>query len=324
MERQHRHGEAFGLTKCAGQLGLPHSIQRILREKQEVTNVPSAYWHAAPLTDEDPFEWHFTMKGPVDSEFEGGAYHGRIVLPRNYPYGPPCVMLLTQNGRFETGRKVCLSASNYHPELWQPAWGLRTMLDALHAFFPTDGEGALHALDWPKDVRRKIARDSGVWTCSVCRKSNAKIVEENCPKISEKRPALPDYIGRVPVRASEKVETSNHTHDSPTTGHEDTLRPPIPQSPLSSSTAPEEQSPTSSLSSALDHSSTKSRVTTELKDHSNSSSNENRTSVPPTELSRTVPKITCTNMFLLVLDLTMLAIGTCAILLIVHIFVSPS
>lgn len=92
------------------------------------------------------------------------------MLPQNYPLAPPSFTLLNQNGRlerggyyypctydclhrFEVGRKVCLSASNYHPELWQPAWGIRTMLDALHAFFATPGDGAVHSLNWPSDVR---------------------------------------------------------------------------------------------------------------------------------------------------------------------------
>ncbi len=41
------------------------------------------------------FEWHFTIRGPADSEFEGGIYHGRIVLPPEYPMKPPSIILLT-------------------------------------------------------------------------------------------------------------------------------------------------------------------------------------------------------------------------------------
>ena len=61
----------------------------------------------------------------------------------NYPFAPPQIMLLTPNGRFEISKKICLSMSNYHPELWQPAWGLRTMIEALRSFFPSPPEGAL-------------------------------------------------------------------------------------------------------------------------------------------------------------------------------------
>lgn len=41
------------------------------------------------------FEWHFTVRGPPDTEFEGGRYHGRIILPPEYPMKPPSIMLLT-------------------------------------------------------------------------------------------------------------------------------------------------------------------------------------------------------------------------------------
>ena len=41
------------------------------------------------------FEWHFTIRGPADSEFDGGVYHGRIILPPEYPMKPPSIILLT-------------------------------------------------------------------------------------------------------------------------------------------------------------------------------------------------------------------------------------
>lgn len=37
---------------------------------------------------------------------QGGLYHGRILLPPEYPFKPPSFLLLTPNGRFETGQKV--------------------------------------------------------------------------------------------------------------------------------------------------------------------------------------------------------------------------
>jgi ubiquitin-protein ligase len=41
------------------------------------------------------FDWHFTLRGPRDTEFVGGIYHGRILLPADYPFKPPNIMLLT-------------------------------------------------------------------------------------------------------------------------------------------------------------------------------------------------------------------------------------
>ncbi|KAF4693571.1 Ubiquitin-conjugating enzyme E2 J1 [Perkinsus olseni] len=151
------------------------TIRRIQREIMEIQRNPSSNWTAAPTTD-SIFEWHYTFKGPPGTEFEGGRYHGRIVLPSNYPFGPPVIMLLTPNGRFEVSKKICLSISSYHPELWQPAWGIRTIMEALRSFMPTPGEGAIGALDWPADIRRQLAKESRTWTCKMCGVSNDELL----------------------------------------------------------------------------------------------------------------------------------------------------
>ena len=36
---------------------------------------------------------------------QGGVYHGRILLPPEYPFKPPAFMMLTPSGRFQTGVK---------------------------------------------------------------------------------------------------------------------------------------------------------------------------------------------------------------------------
>lgn len=47
------------------------------------------------LLQDNLFEWHFTIRGPKDTEFEGGVYHGRILFPSDYPYRPPDIVFLT-------------------------------------------------------------------------------------------------------------------------------------------------------------------------------------------------------------------------------------
>jgi hypothetical protein len=64
--------------------------------------------------------WHFSVTGPSNSVYMGGIYHGRILLPKDYPMSPPRVQMLTPTGRFIPGEDICLSASNYHPETWTP------------------------------------------------------------------------------------------------------------------------------------------------------------------------------------------------------------
>mmetsp|Transcript_0 Transcript_0/g.1 ORF Transcript_0/g.1 Transcript_0/m.1 type:complete len:390 (+) Transcript_0:35-1204(+) len=143
------------------------SLRRIKADIRELSIDPSDQYHAAPL-EHDMFEWHFTIRGAPDTDFAGGVYHGRILLPPEYPFKPPNIVFLTPSGRFECGVKVCLSFSAHHPELWQPAWGIRLILEALISFLPTPADGAIGALDWTSEERKKLAKESVNFRCPMC------------------------------------------------------------------------------------------------------------------------------------------------------------
>jgi ubiquitin-conjugating enzyme E2 J1 len=89
---------------------------------------------------------------------------------------------LTPSGRFETNTKVCLSFSAYHPELWQPAWGIRLILEALISFLPTPADGAVGALDWSSLERKRLAAKSVHYLCPTCGKA-----ADLLPKIDESK-----------------------------------------------------------------------------------------------------------------------------------------
>ncbi|CAC5418981.1 UBE2J1 [Mytilus coruscus] len=132
------------------------AVKRLMKEAQELRE-PTELYFTQPLED-NLFEWHFTIRGPENSDFDGGLYHGRIILPPDYPMKPPNVILLTPNGRFETNKKICLSISGHHPESWQPSWSIRTALLAIIGFMPTHGSGAIGSLDYPPEERKKLAK----------------------------------------------------------------------------------------------------------------------------------------------------------------------
>jgi len=111
------------------------------------------------INKDNIFEWHFTIRGPVGTPFEGGIYHGRILLPAEYPFKPPNIVWLTvcaprshlnppsglpqahplplpkPNGRFEVGTKICLTISAHHPEYWQPSWSSASLRLFFFALF---------------------------------------------------------------------------------------------------------------------------------------------------------------------------------------------
>ncbi|KAJ4309625.1 hypothetical protein N0V84_011408, partial [Fusarium piperis] len=153
------------------------TIRRILKEAAELSSSPSADYTAEPL-ESDLFEWHFTLRGPPNSVYSNGLYHGRIVLPPTYPLRPPSFRFMTPSGRFEANREICLSISGHHEETWQPAWGVRTALVALRSFMETDARGQLGGLETTDAVRQRLAAESSSFKCAACGKTNGEIIKE--------------------------------------------------------------------------------------------------------------------------------------------------
>ncbi|KAF1849533.1 UBC-like protein [Cucurbitaria berberidis CBS 394.84] len=161
------------------------TIKRILKEASELSTSPSPDYHAEPV-ETNLFEWHFTIRGPPSpSAYAGGIYHGRIILPPQYPLRPPSFRFLTPTGRFEVNREICLSISGHHEETWQPAWGVRTALVAIRSFMDTDAKGQLGGIECSKDARERLAKESGAWRCPGCAKSNADVMREREELVKE-------------------------------------------------------------------------------------------------------------------------------------------
>ncbi|KAI0982470.1 hypothetical protein GJ496_008516 [Pomphorhynchus laevis] len=151
------------------------AMKRLAREAQEMQE-SDTYTHAQPI-ENNLFEWHFTIRGQSDTEFENGIYHGRLLFPSNYPLSPPEIFMLTPSGVFETDKKICLSMSSYHPETWLPSWSIRTGLLALIGFMPNCPEGTLGYIKRDKNERSLLAKHSVNYHCSICKTVNSDILK---------------------------------------------------------------------------------------------------------------------------------------------------
>jgi len=110
-----------------------HQHQRSVK----TTDNSTCYIRLGPL-GQNLLLWHFSIQGPPDSAYAEGVYHGRIILPRDYPSSPPRIQLVTPNGRFIPRVDICLSASSYHPETWSPQWTILALIQSLRLHFLTD------------------------------------------------------------------------------------------------------------------------------------------------------------------------------------------
>jgi ubiquitin-conjugating enzyme E2 J2 len=136
------------------------NVKRLQKELRELHKDPIPNCIASPL-EENISQWRFIFKGADDTDYKGGLYMGSIVLPEQYPFAPPRISMITPNGRFKTdGKSICLSISDWHPESWNPAWGVRAIIIGLISFFydSKDTAGAVKTTS----IRKKELADRSI------------------------------------------------------------------------------------------------------------------------------------------------------------------
>ncbi|SGZ49336.1 CIC11C00000001646 [Sungouiella intermedia] len=135
--------------------------RRLNQEYKTVSANPPPYIVAKP-TDENILEWHYVITGPPKTPYENGQYHGMLRFPSEYPFKPPSISIITPNGRFACNTRLCLSMSDYHPDTWNPAWSVLTILTGLLSFMTGDEQttGSITSSDM---VKRKLAEESKKW-----------------------------------------------------------------------------------------------------------------------------------------------------------------
>jgi len=217
--------------RCAG-------VKRLLKEAVEL-RMATELFMAKPMED-NLFEWHFTVRGPPDSVYQDGVYHGRIILPAEYPMKPPNLILLTPNGRWAEGQKICLSISGYHPETWLPSWSIRTALLALIGFMPTHSAGALGGLECSDAERKRLAKKSLDWRCETCDCVMRDVLSEiDASKSSE---LLDELRNSAVAKESKPVSASN--------SNANVITPTIRSQEVQSSTLPASNQTTTAIVSS--------------------------------------------------------------------------
>eukprot|EP00667_Euglena_gracilis_P007907 EG_transcript_7990 len=134
------------------------AITRLKKEYVAFAKDPPPFIQAA-MDEKNLLHWDYVLEGPPDSPYHGGWYYGRLKFPKDYPFKPPEILMITPSGRFETNTPLCLSMSSFHPESWNPMWTVGTVLTGLLSFMlettPTTG-----AIETSEQFKRQCARDS--------------------------------------------------------------------------------------------------------------------------------------------------------------------
>jgi len=132
---------------------------RLKQDFMRIMKDPVPYIKASPVPS-NILEWHYVVEGPEMSPYEGGMYHGKLVFPREFPFKPPSIYMLTPNGRFMCNTRLCLSISDFHPDTWNPAWSVSTILTGLLSFM-LEKSPTLGSIETSHYTKRQLAAQSG-------------------------------------------------------------------------------------------------------------------------------------------------------------------
>jgi len=137
------------------------AASRLRKELVNLHKDPPPYVRVA-VDERDLLQWEYLLEGPPDSPYHGGWYHGRLRFPKEYPFKPPEIVMITPSGRFEVNTPLCLSMSSFHPETWNPMWSVGTVLTGLLSFMleATPTTGSIESTD---TYKRRLARESLAW-----------------------------------------------------------------------------------------------------------------------------------------------------------------
>lgn len=156
--------------------------KRLRQDYLRLQRDPVPYVEATPLPS-NILEWHYVVKGPEDTPYYGGYYHGKLIFPKDYPFKPPRIIMLTPNGRFQTNTRLCLSISDFHPDSWNPAWSVATILTGLLSFM-VEKTATLGSIETTTEVKRQLAVTS--WSSNLRNQVFCQLFPHICEEIKQR------------------------------------------------------------------------------------------------------------------------------------------
>ena len=128
------------------------TLKRLKQDMKLLKKYPSKYIHAIP-DESNILVWYFLIIGPDDSQYKDGHFIGKIMHHKEYPQKPPDYMMLTPNGRFLTDKKICITNSGYHSDLWSPSWSITALLQGFLSVFLADDDNGISHIKQTKEQR---------------------------------------------------------------------------------------------------------------------------------------------------------------------------
>ncbi|ANZ74098.1 BA75_01094T0 [Komagataella pastoris] len=177
--------------------------RRLTKEYKLIQDNSPPFITAHP-SESNILEWHYVIDGPPDTPYNNGQYHGVLLFPSEYPFKPPSIKMCTPNGRFQTNTKLCLSMSDFHPDLWNPGWSVSTILMGLLSFM-TGSDSTTGSISTSDAVKVNLAKASKFY--NACQNSAFQV---QFPALAKQ---TIDQIHEDRLRESSEVRKLDHPTD---------------------------------------------------------------------------------------------------------------
>ncbi|KAH9849885.1 UBC-like protein [Lenzites betulinus] len=201
------------------------AYKRLSKEYVAMQREPPPFVWAAP-DEKNILTWNFIIRGPPDSPYTGGEYHGVLLFPSEYPFKPPGIKMFTPSGRFQPDKKICFSMSDFHPGSWNPAWSVATILTGLLSFMLAD-EMTTGSVTTSDAEKRIYAARSHSW--NLQQKRFREAFPEYCTPTVRDVPNMAQKERGVPASPAPKANAPSASASPPA--------PATPPAPLAAPTA---------------------------------------------------------------------------------------
>ena len=116
--------------------------------------------------------------------------------------------MVTPSGRFKCNQRLCLSISDFHPDTWNPAWSVTTILTGLLSFMVEDTP-TLGSVETSVFAKRNFASQSLAF--NLKNSIFCELFPEICEEIREQ------------VSASNQIGTATHCQTTSGSGDNDNV-----------------------------------------------------------------------------------------------------
>ena len=142
--------------------------KRVLKDiKEGRKNLKKEFGIYLAPEENDMYNVHFILPGPVDTPFEGGLYHGMIRLNPEHPIKPPNIHMITPNGRFayesypiKNSRGICTNYTAFHPDNWTPVCNIEIILKGFISLMCDKYDGGIGSIDTSNSIKKELAKSS--------------------------------------------------------------------------------------------------------------------------------------------------------------------